>query len=102
MMAVTTTHWLVLSGVLFGMGLLGVYARRNVLIILLSIELMLNAANLAFVALGAHLGQIQGQIVALFVMAIAAAEATIGLAIVVRLHRSHRTLNPEELADLRG
>jgi NADH-quinone oxidoreductase subunit K len=102
MMAVTTTHWLVLSGVLFGIGLLGVLARRNVLIILLSVELMLNGANLAFVALGAHLGQVQGQITALIVMAIAAAEATVGLAIVVLVQRTRHTLNPEELTDLRG
>jgi NADH-quinone oxidoreductase subunit K len=102
MLAVTTTHWLALATVLFGIGLLGVLARRNVLIILLSVELMLNAANLAFIAFGAHLGQPQGQVVALIVMAIAAAEATVGLAIIVLVQRTRHTLNPEELNDLRG
>lgn len=102
MTAITTTHWLALAAVLFGIGLLGVFARRNVLIILLSVELMLNAANLAFVALGAHLGQAQGQVAALIVMAVVAAEATVGLAIVVLVQRSRRTLNPEGLTELRG
>ncbi len=102
MMTITTTHWLMLSGVLFSFGLLGVLVRRNVLIILLSVELMLNAANLAFVALGRHLGDETGQVVALIVMAIAAAEATVGLAIIVLLQRTRGTLNPDDLTHLRG
>lgn len=97
-----TGHWLTLAAVLFGIGLLGVLARRNVLVIVLSIEVMLNAANLAFVAVGRHLGDAQGQVVALIVMAIAAAEATVGLAIIVLLHRSRRTLNPDDLTELGG
>lgn len=99
---ITTTHWLVLSAILFSLGLLGVMARRNVLIILLSIELMLNAVNLTFIALGHHLGDVTGQVITLIVMAIAAAEATVGLAIIVLLQRTRHTLNPEEINDLRG
>lgn len=102
MLEITTTHWLTLSAVLFAIGLLGVLARRNVLIIILSIELMLNAANLSFVALGRHLGDTEGQIVSLIVMAVAAAEATVGLAIIVLVSRTRSTLNPDELTDLRG
>ncbi len=99
---ITVYHWLALAAVLFGIGLLGVLARRNVLIIVLSIELMLNAANLVFVAVGWHLGEEHGQVVALIVMAIAAAEATVGLALIVLLQRSRHTLNPDELTRLGG
>jgi len=102
MLEITTAHWLTLSAVLFTIGLLGVLARRNVLIILLSVELMLNAANLSFVAFGRHLGDIEGQVVSLIVMAVAAAEATVGLAIIVLLSRTRNTLNPDDLTDLRG
>jgi NADH-quinone oxidoreductase subunit K len=99
---ITTTHWIVLATVLFGIGLLGVLVRRNALVILLSVELMLNAANLVFVALGHHLGDVQGQVIAMVVMAIAAAEATVGLAVIVLVSRTCRTLNPDELTELKG
>jgi len=99
---ITPTHWVALSGVLFCIGLLGVIARRNVLIMLLSVEVMLNAGNLAFVAMARHLGDSQGEVIALIVMAIAAAEATVGLAFVVLLQRARRTLNPDALTTLQG
>ena len=78
---VTLTHYLVLSGLLFAVGLVGIMTRRNVLMILLSIELMFNAANLAFVAFARAWGDVGGQLIALFIITVAAAEVTVGLAI---------------------
>jgi NADH-quinone oxidoreductase subunit K len=89
------SHYLVVSAVLFAIGAAGFFMRRNVITILLSIEIMLNAVNLTFVAFGRYLGTVDGQIIVTFVMTVAAAEAAIGLALVVALFRHHESLNPD-------
>lgn len=86
-------HALLLSVALFSMGALGVFLRRNVITIFMCIELMLNAVNLAFVAFSRSLGTYDGQVLVFFVMTVAAAEAAVGLAIVIALHRSRDTLD---------
>ena len=94
-------HYLVLSAVLFSIGTAGVFIRRNVITILLSIEIMLNAVNLTFVAFGRYLGTVNGQIIVTFVMTVAAAEAAVGLAIVVALYRHRESLNPDTFTALK-
>ena len=98
---VPTHHVLVLAAVLFGLGLLGVVVRRNLLIILMSIELMLNAVNLTLIGFARARSDIEGQGLALFVIALAAAEAAVGLAIVVALFRTRRSVNVDEANLLR-
>jgi len=93
---VTLTHYLVLSGLLFAIGLVGIQTRRNVLMILLSIELMFNAANLAFVAYGRAWGDLSGQLIVFFVITVAAAEVTVGLAIAILMARTLSTLHVDE------
>ncbi len=90
-------HYVALSGVLFIIGVVGVLIRRNVIVSLMSVELMLNAANLAFVAFARHWNHLDGQIVALFVMAAAAAEIVVGLALVVAVFRARRSVDVDEL-----
>jgi NADH-quinone oxidoreductase subunit K len=97
----TLNHFLVLSAVLFAIGTAGVFLRRNLITILLSIEVMLNAVNLTFVAVGRHLGSVEGQIIVFFVMTVAAAEAAVGLAIVIALFRQRETLNPDAFTSLK-
>lgn len=87
-------HYLILSCVLFAIGTAGVFLRRNLITILLSIEVMLNAVNVSFVAFGHFLGSADGQIIVLFVIAVAAAEASVGLAIVIALFRHVEGPNP--------
>ena len=82
---ITLNHYLVLSAILFAIGTAGVFLRRNVITVLLSIEIMLNAVNLTFVAFGRALGSASGQVIVFFVMTVAAAEAAVGLAIVIGL-----------------
>ena len=94
---ITLTHYLVASALLFTIGLIGIVTRRNVLMILLSIEIMFNAANLAFVAYARAWGDLGGQVVVFFVIAVAASEVTVGLAIAVLLARQLRTLNADEV-----
>lgn len=96
------SHYLVVSGILFGIGLLGLMIRRNILLILLSIELMLNAASLNLVAGSSLHGNIDGQVMAFFVMVIAAAEVSIGLAITVLLFRKQGSVDTQEIKWLRG
>ncbi len=79
--------YLLLSGILFGIGVIGVVSRKNALIILMSVELMLNGVNVAFVAVGSSLGDVTGSIFAFMVMTVAAAEAAVGLAILIALFR---------------
>jgi NADH-quinone oxidoreductase subunit K len=94
-------QFLLLSGVLFAIGTAGVFLRRNLITILLSIEIMLNAVNLTFVAVGRHLGSVEGQIIVFFVMTVAAAEAAVGLAIVIQLFRQRETLSPDAFTSLK-
>ena len=100
-MDVTLNHYLVLSAVLFAIGTAGVFLRRNVITLLLSIEIMLNAVNLTFVAAGRHFASVDGQVIAFFVMAVAAAEAAVGLAIIIALFRHRESLNPEAFTSLK-
>jgi NADH-quinone oxidoreductase subunit K len=97
---VPLNHFLLLSGVLFAIGTAGVFLRRN-LITVLSIEIMLNAVNLTFVAVGRFHGTVDGQIITFFVMTVAAAEAAVGLAIVIALFRHRETLSPDAFASLK-
>ena len=98
----TLNHYLVLSAILFATGTAGVFLRRNLITILLSIEIMLNAVNLTFVAFGRALGTVDGQIIVFFVMTVAAAEAAIGLAILVVVFRERRSIEVEDLDSLQG
>jgi len=91
------THYLLASAVLFTIGLAGVITRRNILMILLSVEIMLNAANLAFIAYARAWADLTGQIMVFFVIIVAAAEVTVGLAIAVLLARRLRTLNADDI-----
>jgi NADH-quinone oxidoreductase subunit K len=100
-MDVTLNHYLVLSAVLFGIGTLGVFLRRNVITLLLSIEIMLNAVNLTFVAAGRQFASVDGQVITFFVMTVAAAEAAVGLAIIIALFRHRESLNPEAFTTLK-
>ena len=95
------SHDLVVSAVLFAIGTAGVFLRRNLITILLSIEIMLNAVNLSFVAFGRQFGTFDGQIIVFFVMTVAAAEAAVGLAIVIGLYRHRESLNPDAFASLK-
>jgi NADH-quinone oxidoreductase subunit K len=97
----TLNHFLLLSGVLFAIGTAGVFLRRNLITVLLSIEVMLNAVNLTFVALGRYQGNVDGQIITFFVMTVAAAEAAVGLAIVIALFRHRESLNPDMYTSLK-
>ena len=98
---ITLTHYLILSALLFTIGLAGIMTRRNVLMILLCIELMFNAANLAFVAFARQWGDVGGQVIVFFIITIAAAEVTVGLAIAILLARQLKTLNADEVSRLK-
>ena len=89
------SHYLIVSALLFSIGTAGVFLRRNLITILLSVEIMLNAVNLTFVAFGRFRGDVDGQIITFFVMTVAAAEAAVGLAIVISLFRHRESLNPD-------
>jgi NADH-quinone oxidoreductase subunit K len=98
---VPLSYYLIVSAVLFSIGTAGVFMRRNLITILLSIEIMLNAVNLSFVAFGRFLGNVDGQIITFFVMTVAAAEAAVGLAIVIALFRHRESLNPDAFTSLK-
>jgi NADH-quinone oxidoreductase subunit K len=93
--------YLGLSAVLFAIGTVGVLTRRNLIVVFMSIELILNAVNLSFVALARSLGSMDGQVIVFFVMAVAAAEAAVGLAIMLQVYRIRDTLNADEVTTLR-
>jgi len=98
----TAQHFLFLSTILFVLGAAGVVIRRNVIVMFMSIELMLNAGNLAFVAFARRLGDVDGQTMVFFVMTVAAAEAAVGLAVFLALFRTRETLNADEITVLKG
>jgi NADH-quinone oxidoreductase subunit K len=100
-MTVTLEHYLIVSAMLFVIGLFGLLVRRNLLMVLLSMELILNAANLSFVSFSSFLGDLTGQAVVFFTMIVAAAEVTVGLAIVVLLYRSKRSTRTDDLRNLK-
>jgi len=93
---VSSSAYLILSAVIFTIGVLGVLIRRNILVMFMSIELMLNAVNLAFVALSKQLGNLDGQVVVFLVMTVAAAEAAVGLAIIICLFRNKKSVNVDD------
>jgi len=95
------SHYLIVSALLFAIGTAGVFLRRNLITVLLSIEIMLNAVNLSFVAFGRAAGDLDGQIITFFVMTVAAAEAAVGLALVIALFRHRESLNPDAFASLK-
>lgn len=95
-------HYLVVSGLLFCLGLFGVLARRNLLVIYMSLELMLNAANLALVAFSRFNNNLNGQVMVFFIITVAAAEVAVGLALIVALFRKRQTAHVEDLASLKN
>jgi NADH-quinone oxidoreductase subunit K len=101
MTSVPLSWYLILGAVLFTIGVIGVLIRRNVIIIFMSIELMLNAVNLVFVVFSRHLHSMDGQVAVFFVMTVAAAEAAVGLAIIIAVFRNRETVNADELSLLR-
>ncbi|MGW8186116.1 MAG: NADH-quinone oxidoreductase subunit NuoK [Desulfobacterales bacterium] len=102
MITVPTSHALVLAGVLFFLGLIGVMVRRNIIFILLSLEIMLNASGLAFIVAGSHWGRPDGQIMFLFILAMAAAEVSVGLALMLQLYHRIHTLDADQANRMRG
>lgn len=102
MITVQTSHALLLAGVLFLLGLIGVLVRRNIIFILLSLEIMLNASGLAFIVAGSHWGRPDGQIMFLFILAMAAAEVSVGLALMLQLYHRIHTLDADQANRMRG
>ena len=98
---ITTTHYMVLSAALFTLGVIGVMTRRNIIIILMSIELMLNAVNINFIAFSYQLQNAIGQVFAVFVIVVAAAEAAVGLGIILAFYRNKETVNIDEMSLMR-
>jgi NADH-quinone oxidoreductase subunit K len=99
---VPTSYYLALSAILFIIGALGVLIRRNAIIIFMSIELMLNSANLVFVAFARQFVSLDGQIFVFFIMAVAAAEVAVGLALIVAIFHTKQSINVDEISSLKG
>jgi NADH-quinone oxidoreductase subunit K len=93
---------LILSGILFFMGFLGVILRRNIIFMLMSVEIMLNAAGLAFVLAGAHWGEPDGQVMFTFILTMAAAEVSVGLALILQLYKHFRSLDSDSYNQMKG
>ncbi|MCI0667680.1 MAG: NADH-quinone oxidoreductase subunit NuoK [Methylococcaceae bacterium] len=102
MIAIPLEHGLILAAILFSLGTIGVLVRRNMIFILMSLEVMLNATALAFVAAGARWGQADGQVIYILILTLAAAEVGVGLGLVLQLYRRHHTLDADELSKMRG
>ena len=100
--SVNLDHGLILAAVLFALGLFGVLARRNIIFILLSIEVMLNAAGLAFVVAGTKWGEADGQVMFIFILAMAAAEVSVGLALMLRMYHMLKTLDADAASRMKG
>jgi NADH-quinone oxidoreductase subunit K len=100
-MSVGLEHYLTVSALLFSLGLLGVIIRRNLLVIYMSLELMLNAANLAFVAMSRFTNKLEGQVMVFFIITVAAAEVAVGLALIVALYRKRQTAHVEDLTSMK-
>ena len=99
---VPVSYYVALSAILFTIGVLGVLIRRNAIVIFMSVELMLNAANLLFIAFARTFEQLDGQIFVFFVIAVAAAEVAIGLALIVAIFRHRRNIDIDQLSDMKG
>jgi NADH-quinone oxidoreductase subunit K len=102
MATVPMTNALIVAGILFILGLTGVLIRRNIIFTLMSIEIMLNAAGLAFIAAGARWGQPDGQVMFLFILAVAASEVSVGLALLLLLYQWYKTLDTDAASRMRG
>lgn len=103
MMALSLTHYLVVAAVIFSLGVIGVFInRKNIIVILMAVELMLLAVNINLVAFSAHLGDLAGQVFTLFILTVAAAEAAIGLAIVVVFFRNRGSIEVEDVNQMKG
>lgn len=98
---ITMTHYLVLSTALFMIGVIGVLTRRNIIVVFMSIELMLNAVNINLIAFSHHLQNVIGQVFAVFVICVAAAEAAVGLGIILAFYRNKETVNIDEMSLMR-
>ncbi len=96
------TYYVALSAILFILGAVGVLIRRNLIVIFMSVELMLNAANLAFVAFARYYQSMSGQVFVFFVMAVAAAEVAVGLSLIVAIYRARHTINVDDLSEMKG
>jgi NADH-quinone oxidoreductase subunit K len=101
-MNVPTSYLLALSGVLFVIGALGVLTRRNAIVIFMSIELMLNSANLAFISFARSFADLSGQVIVFFVIAVAAAEVAVGLALIVSIFRTKQSIDVDQISKLKG
>ncbi len=101
-MSISMQQGLLLAGILFALGLIGLLVRRNVVFVLMSIEIMLNAAGLAFVTAGARWAQPDGQVVFIFILAMAAAEVSVGLALVLQLYHKFKSLDADAASEMRG
>jgi NADH-quinone oxidoreductase subunit K len=99
---IPTSYYVALSAILFTLGVVGVLTRRNAIIIFMSIELMLNSANLLFVAFAREFQQVDGQIFVFFIMTVAAAEVAVGLALIVTIFRTKQSINVDEINQLKG
>jgi NADH-quinone oxidoreductase subunit K len=95
-------HCLILAAILFALGLTGVLVRRNIVFMLMSVEVMLNAVGLAFVVAGARWGQVDGQVMFIFILTMAAAEVSVGLALVLQLHHNFKTLDADAASTMKG
>lgn len=102
MVQIPMSHGLLLAAILFAQGLAGLLARRNLIFILMAIEVMLNAAGLAFIVAGARWAQADGQVMFLFILAMAAAEVSVGLALVLQLYHQKKTLDADAVSEMRG
>lgn len=102
MAGIPMEHGLILAGILFTLGLLGVLARRNIIFMLMSAEIMLNAAGLAFIVAGHRWAQPDGQVMFMFILAMAAAEVSVGLVMILRIYNKFRTVDSEEVSRMRG
>ena len=95
-------HGLLFAALLFALGLIGVLVRRNIVFMLMSVEVMLNAVGLAFVVAGARWGQVDGQVMFIFILTMAAAEVSVGLALVLQMHHSFKTLDADAVSKMKG
>jgi len=102
MAAVPIEHGLILAGILFSLGLIGVLTRRNIVFVLMSLEVMLNACGLAFIVAGSRWEQPDGQIMFLLILTLAAAEVAVGLSLIIQLFRRYQTVDINMLSELRG
>jgi NADH-quinone oxidoreductase subunit K len=99
---ITLSHYLILSGILFGIGLVGVMRRKNLLMLFFATEIMLNAANIAFAAISSFRHDMTGQMFAFFIIAVAASEVAVGLGLLVMLYKQYGTLNLDDFTKMRG